>query len=85
MRRLIAIVLVLVLVVSFATVVFADTDKTGETTKVDSPTGTTETTPDKPKDPDSPRTGDYILLLVPMIVLGLFGVVISTKKLVKNH
>ena len=85
MRKLLALVLVLVLVVSFATVVFAETNKTGESTKVASPGATTETSPDKPKDPESPKTGDFILLLIPIVVLGLFGVVVSTKKLVKNH
>ena len=82
MRRLIALLLVAILVLSMATVVFANTE---ETTKNPSPEGSTETTPDKPKDPDSPSTGDSILWIVPMIVLGLFGVVVATKKLIKNH
>ena len=81
MRRLIALLLVAILVLSMATVVFANTEET----KSPSPEGSTETTPDKPKDPDSPSTGDSILWIVPMIVLGLFGVVVATKKLIKNH
>ena len=78
MRKLIALLLVLVLVLSLATVVFAD-DGTP------SPTGSTEPEPDKPVDPVSPPTGDFILMLVPFMVLGLFGVIVSTKKLIMNH
>ncbi|MBR4193317.1 MAG: hypothetical protein IKO68_07055 [Oscillospiraceae bacterium] len=81
MRRLIALLLVAILVLSMATVVFANTEET----KSPSPEGSTEPNPDKPVEPDSPSTGDYFLMLVPFMVLGLVGVIVSTKKLVKNH
>ncbi len=79
MRRMLALLLIVALVLCMATVVFADE------TKVSSPSSSTAADPDKPKDDESPKTGDFILLLAPLMLVGLFGVVVSTKKLVKNH
>ena len=87
MRKMIALLLILVLVFSLASVVFADDGSTSSP----SPTGTTATDPTKPSEPISPPTGttvssgNMILLLAPIILLGLFGVVVATRKLVKNH
>ena len=83
MRKMIALLLIVVLVFSLASVVFA----TGNP----SPTGTTATDPTNPSNPVSPPTGvavsngNMILLLAPIMLLGVFGVVVATKKLVKNH
>ena len=90
MRRMLALMLVVILMFAMATVVFADTNKTGET-KAPSPTGSTATDPEKPSDPVSPptgssvSTGNMMLLLAPIMLLGLFGVVVATKKLIKTH
>ena len=78
MRKMLALLLVVVLVFSLASVVFASGNNP-------SPTGTTAGDPDKPVNPVSPGTGDMILLLAPIMLLGLFGVIVATKKLVKNH
>ena len=78
MRRMLALLLIVALVFCMATVVFADD-------KVSSPSSSTAADPEKPKDDESPKTGDFILLLAPLMLVGLFGVVVSTKKLVKNH
>ena len=78
MRKMLALLLVVVLVFALASVVFANEN-------TPSPTGTTGGNPDKPVDPVSPGTGDMILLLAPIMLLGLFGLVVATKKLVKNH
>lgn len=84
MRRMLAFLLVVILMFAMATVVFADTDKSGET-KAPSPAGSTTPDPDKPVTPVSPNTGDFILLLAPLMLLGLFGVVVSARKLIKSH
>ena len=87
MRKLIALLLVVALVFALASVVFADDGSTG----APSPTATTATDPEKPSEPESPPTGapvsngNLLLLLAPVMLLGLFGVVVATKKLVKNH
>ena len=78
MRKIIALLLVVVLVFALASVVFANEN-------TPSPTGTTAGDPDKPVNPVSPGTGDMVLLLAPIMLLGLFGLVVATKKLVKNH
>ena len=78
MRKMLALLLIVVLVFSLASVVFAS----GNTP---SPTGTTAANPDKPIEPVSPNTGDMVLLLAPIMLLGLFGLVVATRKLVKNH
>lgn len=78
MRKMLALLLVVVLVFALASVVFANEN-------TPSPTGTTAQNPDKPTEPTSPSTGDMVLLLAPIMLLGLFGLVVATKKLVKNH
>ena len=78
MKKLIALMLVLILVLSFAAVVFAEGDGP-------SPEGNTEPNPDNPVNPESPKTGDFVLMLVPFMALGLFGVIVSARKLIKNH
>lgn len=82
MRKMLALLLIVVLMFSLATAVFASGD---------SPTGTTATDPTKPSEPVSPPTGapvssgNMLLLLAPIMLLGVFGLVVATKKLVKNH
>ncbi len=78
MRKIVALLLIVVLVFALATAVCA----TGNNP---SPTGTTATDPSKPTQPTSPNTGDMALLLAPVMLLGLFGLVVATRKLVKNH
>ncbi len=78
MRKMLALLLVVVLVFALASVVFADDGSP-------SPTGTTAENPDKPVDPVSPSTGDPIQMLAPIMLLGLFGAIVATRKLVKNH
>ncbi len=84
MRKIVALLLIVVLVFALATAVCATGDNP-------SPTGTTATDPTKPSEPVSPptgatvSTGNMMLLLAPIMLLGLFGVVVATKKLVKNH
>lgn len=85
MRKMIALLLIVVLVFSLASVVYAS----GNTP---SPTGTTATNPEKPSESTSPNTGAavptgnmMILLLAPIMLLGVFGVIVATRKLVKNH
>ena len=57
MRKMLALLLIVVLVFSLASVVFANEN-------TPSPTGTTAGDPDKPTDPTSPNTGDMVLLLI---------------------
>ncbi len=82
MRKLLALLLIVVLVFSLASLVYASGD---------SPTGTTETNPEDTSEPESPPTGianasgDMILLLAPIMLLGLFGVIFAVRKLAKNH
>ena len=78
MRKIVALLLIVVLVFALATAVCA----TGNNP---SPTGSTATDPSKPTQPVSPNTGDMALLLAPVMLLGLFGLVVATRKLVKNH
>ena len=82
MRKMLALLLIVVLMFSLATAVFASGD---------SPTGTTATDPTSSSEPVSPPTGatvssgNMLLLLAPIMLLGVFGLVVATKKLVKDR
>ena len=85
MRKMLALLLVVVLVFALASVVFANEN-------TPSPTGTTGSNPEKPSESTSPNTGVAVstgdmmyLLLAPVMLLGVFGVIVATRKLVKNH
>ncbi len=76
MRKVIALLLVVLLLGALATVCFAD--------DISSPTAPTETEKPNPE-PISPPTGVNVALYAVLFVIGLFGVVLTTTKLVKNH
>jgi len=85
MRKMLALLLVVVLVFALASVVFANEN-------TPSPTGTTAADPSTPSESTSPNTGAAVptgdmmfLLLAPIMLLGVFGVIVATRKLVKNH
>ena len=83
MRKLIALLLVVLLLASLCTVVFAD-DGSPEGSKNSSPTETTKSTPDD-KPSDSPKTGMNPMWVVFFVLVGVFGIVVSTRKLIKNR
>ena len=88
MKKIVAILLCVLILSSMMLTVFAD-DGSTEPTKVPSPTGTAETheetKPNEDHNHTSPNTGSNVMLYAVVLLVALFGVVVSVKKLAKNH
>ena len=92
MKKIVAILLSVLILSTLVLGAFADNGSTEPPapTDVPSPTAvptepTTPTNPNNDNNNTSPNTGDNALLLVTVMMLGLAGVVIATKKLVKTN
>ena len=83
MRKLIALLLVVLILASLCTVAFADDGSPEPSTTNKSPTTNPTSAPEKPS--DSPKTGVNPMLIVLFVLLGVFGVFVSTRKLLKNN
>ena len=84
MKKLIAILLCVVIICSLCLTVFAND---GEGDKVPSPTTPTVAPTEEPTEPESPATGsvtnNWGIALV--VLLGIGGCCIASKKLLKNN
>lgn len=89
MKKLIAILLCVLILSTLTLAVFADNGSTVTPDNVPSPTSETvaptPTNPHEDNTPTSPATGANVMLYVVVLVVGLFGAVLSVKKLAKNQ